>query len=139
MLLPTLADPQTLPLLGACAAALLSALFVASWRRQRMARTRGELARAAAIDAMHDEIRSQSAMLVTLAAHVDRLREDQAANVRFGTGGRASSAEAGYELAIRLATHGASIQELVAACGLNTEDARLLLRLHGGTRPARAA
>jgi hypothetical protein len=103
-----------------------------------MALRRGELARDAAIAAVRDEVRSQSAMLITLAAHVDRLREEQVANARFGSG-HAAGAEAGYELAIRLATHGASVQELVAACGLKTEDARLLLRLHGGARPARAA
>ena len=138
MLLPWLIDPETLPLLGAGCAALLSTLAIAAWRRHCMARLQGERARDAAIAAVRDEVRSQSAMLVTLAAHVDRLREDQVASARFGSG-HAAGAEAGYELAIRLATHGASAQELVAACGLKSEDARLLLRLHGGARPMRAA
>jgi hypothetical protein len=138
MMFPWLIDSRTLPLLGAACAALLSTLAVVAWRRRAMALRRCELARDAAIAAVRDEVRSQSAMLVTLAAHVDRLREEQVANARFGSG-HAAGAEAGYELAIRLATHGASAQELVAACGLKAEDARLLLRLHGGARPMRAA
>jgi hypothetical protein len=111
---------------------------VLAWRRHAVRRLEQESLRDAALAAVRDEVRAQSAMLVTLAAHVDRLREEQSSNARFGSGHGASS-EAGYELAIRLASHGASAQEIVTACGVKAEDARLLLRLHGGARPARAA
>ncbi len=37
-----------------------------------------------------------------------------------------------YETAHRLARSGASVEEIVATCGVATSEARLLRRLHGG-------
>ncbi|MFO1428088.1 MAG: DUF2802 domain-containing protein [Steroidobacteraceae bacterium] len=73
-----------------------------------------------------------------MAARIDRLREDARLREQHGAA-RAPGNEGGYELGIRMAAHGASPQEIVAACGLRPEDARLLLRLHGGARPSHAA
>jgi hypothetical protein len=41
-----------------------------------------------------------------------------------------SSAPRGYEMAIRMARGGASIDEIVASCGTTRAEARLLRRLH---------
>jgi hypothetical protein len=42
----------------------------------------------------------------------------------------ASAAPRGYEMAIRMARGGASIDEIVASCGTTRAEARLLRRLH---------
>jgi len=47
------------------------------------------------------------------------------------------SSTSGYEMAIRMASSGATDSELVAACGMSREEAALMLRLHG--RRARSA
>jgi len=42
----------------------------------------------------------------------------------------APSGARGYEMAIRMARGGASLEEIVASCGTTRAEARLLLRLH---------
>ena len=45
-----------------------------------------------------------------------------------------------YENAVRMARHGASIDDLTRTCGLSANEARLLMRVHGGaTRVSGAA
>lgn len=40
------------------------------------------------------------------------------------------------ENAVRMAKHGASIEDLTRNCGLNIGEARLMQKLHGASRPA---
>ena len=44
-----------------------------------------------------------------------------------------------YENAVRMAKHGASIDDLTRTCGLSANEARLLMRVHGSASPAAAA
>jgi hypothetical protein len=82
------------------------------------------------------ELRAQSAMLQSLAGGLERLDGQLRIDGRHATtamrGGRA-----GYELAIRLANSGASIDELCASCGMTRAEADLLVRLHrAGNSPS---
>jgi hypothetical protein len=82
------------------------------------------------------ELRAQSAMLQSIAGGMDRLdgqlRIDGRHAATAARGGRA-----GYELAIRLANSGASIDELCASCGMTRAEADLLVRLHrAGNSPS---
>jgi hypothetical protein len=82
------------------------------------------------------ELRAQSAMLQSIAGGLERLDGQLRVDGRHATtairGGRA-----GYELAIRLANSGASIDELCASCGMTQAEAELLVRLHrAGNSPS---
>lgn len=82
------------------------------------------------------ELRAQSAVLQSIAAGLERLDSQLRVDGRHATtairGGRA-----GYELAIRLANSGASIDELCASCGMTRAEAELLVRLHrAGNSPS---
>lgn len=50
---------------------------------------------------------------------------------RSQTGGDAPDANLPIENAVRMAQHGASIDELVRGCGLNVGEAQLMRKLHG--------
>lgn len=44
-----------------------------------------------------------------------------------------------FENAVRMARHGASMDDLTRTCGLNASEARLLMRVHGRQQPAAQA
>ena len=72
-----------------------------------------------------------------LAALVRQLEERQSAEARYLPPQPVQPQTAGYEMAIRMASSGATESELVAACGMSREEAALMLRLHGSrTRSA---
>lgn len=84
------------------------------------------------------ELRGHGLALQALAAGLDRLERQWTLDARHALApGR--QARAGYELAIRLAQGGASIDELCASCAMTRSEAELVLRLHrDGHSPATA-
>jgi Protein of unknown function (DUF2802) len=82
------------------------------------------------------EIRAQGAAIQSLAVSLDRLQQQLLLDARHvatpARGGRAA-----YELAIRLAQSGASVDEICASCGMSRSEADLVHRLHrDGNSPA---
>ena len=51
----------------------------------------------------------------------------------------AQPAELPFEYAVRIAKHGASVDDLTRTCGLNKAEARLMWRLHAQQRKAKAS
>ena len=113
---------------------LLAAVTFTRWRR--------------ATDAIAEHFAEQNtALLAQLAnmeqslaeAHrkLDALSESRESEGRRVVAGAASAPS--YQIAIRLARSGAPREELVASCGLTRQEAELVLRLHGPSRPKLAA
>jgi hypothetical protein len=50
-----------------------------------------------------------------------------------------AAAAPSYQIAVRLAKSGAPREELMSSCGLSRQEAELVQRLHGPTRPAKLA
>ncbi len=50
-----------------------------------------------------------------------------------------AAAAPSYQIAVRLAKSGAPREELMSSCGLSRQEAELVQRLHGQTRPAKLA
>ncbi len=111
------------------------------WRRFRQAEVEHE-GRIAQHDreqqwrTIQAEIRAQGAAIQALAGSLDRLQQHLLLDARHvavpARGGRA-----GYELAIRLAQSGASVDEICASCGMSRSEADLVHRLHrDGNSPA---
>jgi hypothetical protein len=46
-----------------------------------------------------------------------------------------ASSQRGYDVATRLARNGASVDEMIANCGITRHEAELLARLHGAREP----
>jgi Protein of unknown function (DUF2802) len=124
-------SPDLLYALGAAAcAALAAAGLLASWR----IRSRGTLSAVDALSrqlgALRAENGAQSATLVALAARFDELQRQLATDARYATTPTGGASASAYELAIRLARGGASVEELVSGCMMSRHEAELTLRLH---------
>lgn len=111
------------------------------WRYRRALQARetalAELDRLRDSRTLLAELRGQGLALQALAAGLDRLERQWTLDLRHGLApGRQGCA--GYELAIRLAQSGASIDELCASCGMTRSEAELVVRLHrnGASRAA---
>lgn len=134
---PLPVEPQVYTLVAIGGLALVAAIGVGAWAvfwrgtTTALARMRGELQRQQACTAAGEaEIRRLDAMLRQLE---DRLVSD----TRYGAFAPRTQST-GYEMAIRMASSGATDAELVAACGMSRDEAALVLRLHG-TRARSAA
>lgn len=142
MELPIFDAALVIPLAAAALGAVVTSVAVALWRR----RANRAVARAAALAAtprprLDEELRAVGAAVVALAGRLDRLSEVLATDSRHGaqSATRGAGADAGYELAVRLARSGARPDELVRACAIRPEEAALLLRLHGAGRSAQGS
>ena len=134
------------PIAFAMAAALCVALAVTGVLA--MARGRARVAQEA-IERLRAELAllrmengSQSATLVGLEGRLDGLQRQLVADARFAAPPQGNAGGSAFELAIRLARGGATVDELVSACMMSRHEAELTLRLHGaGARgtPARIA
>ncbi len=115
---------------------LLAAFAALGWALQRMRREASE--QLDRVQAAQRELASQTQVLservsalATLVASLPRRAEPvsepppRAMAPRRETGGRS------YETAKQLARSGASVEEIVATCGVPGTEARLLRRLHG--------
>jgi alkylation response protein AidB-like acyl-CoA dehydrogenase len=104
----------------------LAAVSFAAWRRASRAQSEQLLAhhttvlqRLADIEARVDATKASIVQLT------ERLDQPQRA------GATGNSPSPGYQIAIRLAKGGASLDELMAGCGLSLHEAELVQRLHG--------
>lgn len=115
--------------------------LTAAWRYRRRLRHRevalAELDRLQDLRTLLAEVRAQGQVLQAIAAGLDRLDRHWTVDERHSlVPGR--QGKAGYELAIRLARSGASVEELRASCGMTRGEAELVLRLHrDGDSPGR--
>jgi len=131
-------SPDLLYAIGAAACAAVVAVGVlALWR----SRARGALAAVESLSlqlgALRAENGAQSATLVALAARFDELQRQLATDARDATAPTGGASASAYELAIRLARGGATLEELVSGCMMSRHEAELTLRLHGPqNRPA---
>ncbi len=123
---------------AACAGlATLALLRLVDQRRRRAVAALDALARDLA--AMRAENGSQSATLIALAERFDALQRQLATDARFASAPAGGASSSAYELAIRLARSGASIDELVTGCMISRHEAELTLRLHGPQNRTAAA
>jgi hypothetical protein len=130
-------DIQAYALAAVHAAVVLAVLWFAAWATfwrgttETLARLDAELQR-------HKyQVSAGEAEVRRLGALVRQFEERQTAEVRPAVTAVPRSPTSGYEMAIRMASSGATDSELVAACGMSREEAALMLRLHG--RRARSA
>jgi hypothetical protein len=115
-----------------------SAAVLYRWRRriEASAAARLGLTSDGQTRTMLAELRAHGAMLQSLAGALERLDTQLRIEGRHSATG-ARNGRGGYELAIRLANSGASIDELCASCGMNRAEAELLVRLHrAGNSPS---
>ena len=73
------------------------------------------------------ELRSLHETVSVMSARIDSLSERSEVESRLAPAG----SQRGYDVAQRLARNGASVEELVANCGITRHEAELLTRLHG--------
>jgi len=129
--LPPFAPDLLYAIAAAACAALVAAGLLALWR----CRARGALGAVEALSrqlaALRAENGAQSATLVALAARFDELQRQLATDARYATTPTGGASASAYELAIRLARGGATVEELVAGCMISRHEAELTLRLHG--------
>lgn len=130
-------DIQAYALAAVHAAVVLAALWFAAWATfwrgttESLARLDAELQR-------HKyQVSAGEAELRRLGALVRQFEERQTVEAPPPVAAVPRGQPSGYEMAIRMASSGATDSELVAACGMSREEAALMLRLHG--RRARTA
>ena len=134
-------DIQAYALAAVHAAVVLAVLWFAAWATfwrgttETLARLDAELQR-------HKyQVSAGEAEVRRLGALVRQFEERQTVEARPAVTAAVTAVPrgqtSGYEMAIRMASSGATDSELVAACGMSREEAALMLRLHG--RRARSA
>jgi len=109
---------------------LVAAVTFTAWRRatrdqteQVLSQTNTVLQRLAALEARVD------ATKITVSQLGERLERPPAV--------AGAGASPGYQMAIRLAKHGATREDLMAGCGLSLAEAELVQRLHGSPSSGR--
>ena len=124
-------DIQAYAMAAVHAAVVLAVLWFAAWATfwrgttETLARLDAELQR-------HTyQVSAGEAEVRRLGALVRQFEERQTTEVRPVVTAVPRSQNSGYEMAIRMASSGATDSELVAACGMSREEAALMLRLHG--------
>jgi hypothetical protein len=116
--------------------AIVMALVALGWALRRMRQDSAEkleavimaqqLARAD-IQALAEKVSALATLVAGIPARVERPVEAPRPAPR-----RDASPVRSYETARRLARSGATVEEIVATCGVAGTEARLLRRLHGG-------
>lgn len=109
------------------------------WRRRIETHAAAQAAsvRDAQAQSLLAELRSQGVALQTLALALERLEARLLLEGRHAAPATPRGVRAAYELAIRLANSGASIDEVCASCGMSRSEAELLVRLHrAGNSPS---
>ena len=127
----TLPNPsiETIMMVGR-AALLFGAfwIFAIAFTRWRRAEERRMQHLAAELQRTFAEIRSLHETMAVMSARLESLSERSDAEPRLASTA-ALGAQRGYDLAARLAKNGASVEELVASCGITRHEAELLTRL----------
>jgi len=119
-------------LIGGRAIALVGALLVFAWAfsRWKRAQERDTQRVFEQLDLIQGELHGLNQAVGTLATRLNSLAEQVTEQVQLAPA-QAGSGSRGYEPAIRLAQQGASLDEIIASCGLVRHEAELLMRLHG--------
>jgi hypothetical protein len=124
-------DIQAYAMAAVHAAVVLAVLWFAAWATfwrgttETLARLDAELQR-------HKyQVSAGEAEVRRLGALLRQFEERQTVEVRPVVTAVPRSQTSAYEMAIRMASSGATDSELVAACGMSREEAALMLRLHG--------
>jgi Protein of unknown function (DUF2802) len=111
-------------------------IFALAFIRWRRADERATAALHAQLERTFTELRTLHETVSVMSARLDALSERSEIDSRLAPAG----AQRGYDVAQRLAKNGASIDEVVANCGITRHEAELLVRLHGArTREAAVA
>ena len=120
-------------------AAIIVAAFVSfGWALRRMRQEHAEqleLIASSQLQARADiqALAEKMTALATLLAAIPTRVEQRPAAPPPPAPRRESAPVRSYETAHRLARSGASVEEIMATCGIANSEARLLRRLHGGT------
>jgi len=114
-------------------------VFAMAFIRWRRADERSNAALHAKLDRAFAELRSLHETVSVMSARLDSLSERSEMESHRAPAGT----QRGYDVAQRLARNGASVEELIANCGITRHEAELLVRLHGARNevpqaPARA-
>jgi len=111
-------------------------IFALAFIRWRRADERATAALHVQLERTFTELRTLHETVSVMSARLDALSERSEIDSRLAPAG----AQRGYDVAQRLAKNGASIDEVVANCGITRHEAELLVRLHGArTREPAAA
>jgi hypothetical protein len=102
-------------------------IFALAFIRWRRADERATAALHAQLERSFTELRSLHETVSVMSARLDAMSERSEIDSRLAPAG----AQRGYDVAQRLAKNGASMDELVANCGITRHEAELLVRLHG--------
>lgn len=108
---------------------VLAAVAFTRWRRSAEVQTDQMLAQHEIV--LH-RLADLEARLDATNVAISRLSEriDRPQQPASPTASPAAAVAPGYQIAIRLARGGASLDELVCGCGLSTQEAELVYRLH---------
>lgn len=116
-----------------------AAAVLLRWRRRIELHAAAQAAciRDAQAQTLLAELRAQGAALQSVAAALERLESQLLLEGRHAAPAPGRGARSAYELAIRLANSGASIDEICASCDMARSEAELLVRLHrAGNSPS---
>ena len=119
------------------ALAIIGALVALGWALRRMRLENAEqlerlvAAQQQARTETHALAERMSALITLVAAIPARMERPVEAPPPPSKPRREASSGRSYETARRLARNGASVEEIVATCGMADTEARLLRRLHG--------
>ena len=120
---------------------IVAALIALSWALRRMRRESSEqLEQLVAaqhrtrseIQALAEKVSALATLVADIPSRIEKPVEAQRAAPR-----REPPPVKSYETARRLARSGATVEEIVATCGVAGSEARLLQRLHSVSKPAR--
>lgn len=131
----TLFEQHELAFYGARALLLVVALLVfgVAFSRWRRSGTREMQRLFSELDHSRGETRALSDLAQRMATQLEILQARVDDRQQLAMAG-ASPAQRGYDLALQMARHGATPDEMVSASGVTRNEASLLARLHNPTR-----
>jgi hypothetical protein len=106
-------------------------VFALAFIRWRRADERATAALHAKFDRAFSELRSLHETVSVMSARLDGMSERSEMESHRAP----ASSQRSYDVATRLARNGASVDEMIANCGITRHEAELLARLHGAREP----
>jgi hypothetical protein len=116
-------------------------VFALAFTRWRRADERDSQLLQAKFEQAFAELRSLHETVAVMNARIEAMSERAETDSRRAppVGVVAGGAQRGYDLAMRMAKNGATVEDLVANCGITRHEADLLTRLHAAKTPPQAA
>jgi hypothetical protein len=106
-------------------------VFALAFTRWRRADERDSLALREQLERAFTEMRSLHETVTVMSARIEAMSERVETDSRRPQITAVATAQArGYDLAMRMAKNGSSVEDLVANCGITRHEAELLTRLH---------